>query len=164
MRYCPLSGNFDVGARNVTQNTLRFASPKHPWARVSTMPCEERMKIMHPIVAVTLFAAVASAQSPKNQASESTGVCSYYASKYDGHITAGGEKFDSNAMTAAHRTLPMGTRLKVTNISNGKSVVVKVNDRGPFVKGRSLSVTRHAAEELGFIKEGIAKVSFEQVK
>ena len=93
-----------------------------------------------------------------------TGVCSYYARMHNGHITAGGEKFDSNAMTAAHRQLPMGTKLKVTNLANGKSVVVTVNDRGPFVKGRSLSVTRRAAEELGFRKQGVAKVKFEQVQ
>ena len=109
--------------------------------------------------------AAALAQTPSStQASETTGVCSYYARMHDGHVTAGGEKFDSNAMTAAHRRLPMGTKLKVTNLANGKSVVVTVNDRGPFVKGRSLSVTRRAAEELGFRKQGVAKVKFEQVQ
>ena len=97
-------------------------------------------------------------------AAATTGVCSYYARMHNGHITAGGEKFDSNAMTAAHRTLPMGTKLKVTNLSNGKSVVVTVNDRGPFVKGRVISVTRRAAQELGFIKQGITKVQIEQVQ
>jgi rare lipoprotein A len=82
---------------------------------------------------------------------------------HNGQITASGETFDSNAMTAAHRKFPMGTKLKVTNLDNGKSVVVKVNDRGPFVKGRDLSVTRKAAEELGFIKQGTAKVKIEKV-
>lgn len=67
-------------------------------------------------------------------------------------------------MTAAHRTLPMGTKLKVTNLANDKTAVVSVNDRGPFVKGRDLSVTRRAAQELGFIKQGTAKVRFEQIK
>lgn len=99
-----------------------------------------------------------------SQATEITGVCSYYARMHNGHITAGGEKFDSNAMTAAHRKFPMGTKLKVTNIANDKSVVVTVNDRGPFVKGRAISVTRRAAQELGFIKQGIAKVRIEQVQ
>jgi len=83
---------------------------------------------------------------------------------HDGHITAGGEKFDSNAMTAAHRQLPMGTKLKVTNLANDKTVVGTVNDRGPFVKGRALSVTHRAAEELDFRKQGVAKVKFEQVQ
>jgi rare lipoprotein A len=93
-----------------------------------------------------------------------TGVCSYYARMHNGHITAGGEKFDSNAMTAAHRKYPMGTKLKLTNLANNKSVVVTVNDRGPFVKGRDVSVTRRAAQELGFLKEGLARVSIEQVQ
>jgi rare lipoprotein A len=83
---------------------------------------------------------------------------------HNGHITAGGEKFDSNAMTAAHRKYPMGTKLKLTNLANNKSVVVTVNDRGPFVKGRDVSVTRRAAQELGFLKEGLARVSIEQVQ
>lgn len=123
------------------------------------------MRIMHLIFAANLAMVAPFAQtSAGTQANEMTGVCSYYARMHDGHVTAGGEKFDSNAMTAAHRQLPMGTKLKVTNLANGKSVVVTVNDRGPFVKGRSLSVTRRAAEELGFRKQGVAKVKFEQVQ
>ena len=123
------------------------------------------MKLPQLIIATSLVAAAALAQTPAGtQANEITGMCSYYARMHNGHVTAGGEKFDSNAMTAAHRQLPMGTKLKVTNLANGKSVVVRVNDRGPFVKGRSLSVTRRAAEELGFRKQGVAKVKFEQVQ
>ena len=67
---------------------------------------------------------------------ESSGICSYYARRYDGRITAGGKRFSSNAMTAAHRTLPMGTKLKLTNLANNKSVVVTVNDRGTLRKGK----------------------------
>ena len=122
------------------------------------------MKIMHLIAAGSLAMAALAQTLAGTQANEMTGMCSYYARMHNGHVTAGGEKFDSNAMTAAHRQLPMGTKLKVTNLANGKSVVVKVNDRGPFVKGRSLSVTRRAAEELGFRKQGVAKVKFEQVQ
>jgi rare lipoprotein A len=123
------------------------------------------MRIMH-LISVGWVAMVAAiAQTPSNtQASETTGLCSYYARTHNGHVTAGGEKFDSNAIRAAHRSLPMGTKLKVTNLANGKSVVVTVNDRGPFVKGRSLSVTPRAAEELGFRKQGVTKVKFEQVQ
>jgi rare lipoprotein A len=91
-------------------------------------------------------------------------MCSYYAQRHNGHVTAGGEKFDSEALTAAHRKFPMGTKLKLTNLANGNSVVVRVNDRGPFVKGRDISVTRRAAKELGFLKEGVAKVRIEQVE
>jgi rare lipoprotein A len=122
------------------------------------------MELLHKISAVALSMAAAFAQtSPTKPPAEMTGMCSYYARMHNGHITAGGEKFDSNAMTAAHRKLPMGTKLKVTNLANGKSVVVKVNDRGPFVKNRSLSVTRRAAEELDFVKQGVAKVKMERV-
>src|SRR3954470_13286820 len=111
------------------------------------------MKLMH-LISAAGFAMAALAQTPSStQGSETTGMCSYYARMHNGHVTAGGEKFDSNAMTAAHRRLPMGTKLKVTNLANGKSVVVTVNDRGPFVQGRSLSVTRRAAEELGIRKQ-----------
>ena len=74
-----------------------------------------------------------------------------------GRITAGREKFDSEALTAAHRSFPMGTKVRVTNLSNEKSVGIRVNDRGPFVKGGSLSVTRRAAREL-------TKVRIEQVQ
>jgi rare lipoprotein A len=108
--------------------------------------------------------AEAANKSPAVPSPETTGVCSYYSRMHNGHITAGGEKFDSEALTAAHRTLPMGTKLKVTNLANQRSIVVRVNDRGPFVKGRALSVTRRAARELGFLKQGITKVRFEQVQ
>ena len=121
-----------------------------------------------PILSAALSMGISLAQTNPTpsaaRATETTGVCSYYARMHNGHITAGGEKFDSNAMTAAHRKFPMGTKLKVTNIANDKSVVVTVNDRGPFVKGRVISVTRRAAQELGFVKQGIAKVRIEQVQ
>ncbi|MFC5385458.1 septal ring lytic transglycosylase RlpA family protein [Aquamicrobium segne] len=68
--------------------------------------------------------------------------------------TASGERMNPAAMTAAHRSLPFGTRLKVTNTKNGKSVVVRINDRGPFVKGRVLDLSKAAARELGFINSG----------
>jgi peptidoglycan lytic transglycosylase len=111
-----------------------------------------------------LLPLIAALSSGYIQAAATTGVCSFYSRSYDGRTTAGGEKFSSKALTAAHRSYPMGTKLKVTNIANDKSVVVTVNDRGPFVKGRELSVTRRAAEELGFVKEGLAKVRIEQVQ
>ena len=93
-----------------------------------------------------------------------TGMCSFYSSKNDGHPTTSGEKFDSKAFTAAHLHYPLGTKLNVTNLANNKSVVVTVNDRGPHTKGMALSVTRRAAEELGFIDQGRAKVRMEPVQ
>ena len=73
-----------------------------------------------------------------------TGVASYYHNKFNGRKTASGEVFSNNKLTAAHRTYPFGTYLKVTNVANGKSVLLKVNDRGPFTKGKELDLSRKA--------------------
>jgi rare lipoprotein A len=77
--------------------------------------------------------------------------------------TASGEKFNPNELTAAHPTLPFGTRLRVTNITNGRSVVVRVNDRGPFVRGRSVDVSSAAADRIGMIDQGVAKVKLDVI-
>ena len=90
-----------------------------------------------------------------------TGVASYYADKYHGRRTASGERFDQRKMTAAHRTLPFGTKVRVTDPANGRSVVVRVNDRGPFVKGRVIDLSRAAAERLGIVRAGLADVRIE---
>ena len=116
-----------------------------------------------PLLVITGLSLGYSPAQTKPAAGE-TGVCSYYAQRHNGHITASGKKFNNSALTAAHRTYPMGTKLKLTNISNGKTVDVVVNDRGPFVKGRDISVTRHAAQQLGFIKQGFTTVRIEQVQ
>ena len=76
-------------------------------------------------------------------------VASYYGKELAGRRTASGERFNPGAMTAAHRTLPFGTRVRVTNIHNGRSVIVRINDRGPFVKGRSIDLSRGAARAIG---------------
>lgn len=86
---------------------------------------------------------------------------SYYGSELAGRKTASGERFNPGALTAAHRTLPFGTQLKLTNTRNGRSVVVRVNDRGPFVRGRMLDVSRGAASALGFIGQGTARLHVE---
>jgi len=91
------------------------------------------------------------------------GVISYYADDFDGKKTANGEKFDMDAMTAAHRAFPFGTRLRVTNLDNGRSVVVRVNDRGPFAKGRILDVSRAAARKLEMTGKGTARARVEVV-
>ena len=72
--------------------------------------------------------------------------------------TTSGERMDPTELTAAHRTLPFGTRLKVTNQNNGKSVVVRINDRGPFIKGRVIDLSKAAAKELDFVSNGVAKI------
>jgi rare lipoprotein A len=91
----------------------------------------------------------------------SLGVASYYA---HGARTASGEKFDANELTAAHPTLPFGTRLRVTNVANGQSVTVRVNDRGPFVAGRVVDVSYGAADALGMVGRGVARVKLDVVQ
>jgi rare lipoprotein A len=86
------------------------------------------------------------------------GVASWYGPGFHGRRTASGQRFDMHALTAAHPTLPFGTRVKVTNLANGRSVVLVVNDRGPFVRGRIIDVSHHGAEHLGFVRAGTARV------
>jgi len=87
-----------------------------------------------------------------------TGLASWYGPKFHGRQTANGERYNMHAMTAAHKTLPMNTLVKVENLENGKSVVVRINDRGPFVKNRVIDLSRSAAARLGMLKRGVAKV------
>ena len=89
------------------------------------------------------------------------GQASYYADKFEGRSTASGEVYRASEMTAAHRTLPFGTQVKVTNLANRKSVIVRINDRGPHIKKRIIDVSKSAAEALGFIDEGITEVTLE---
>jgi len=91
----------------------------------------------------------------------SQGVASFYT---EGQQTASGEKFDTHDLTAAHPTLPFGTRLRVTNVSTGRSVTVRVNDRGPYVPGRVVDVSHSAANALGMVQSGIAKVKLDVVQ
>ena len=86
------------------------------------------------------------------------GVASWYGRRYHGRRTASGEIFNMNAPTAAHPTLPFGTWARVTNLENGRSVVLRINDRGPFVRRRIIDVSRRAAQELGFLRQGTARV------
>lgn len=94
----------------------------------------------------------------RNPSVSESGVASYYAHKYHGRTTASGEKFDMNDMTAAHKTLPFGTRVRVTNVSNGRTVTVRINDRGPFVKGRVIDLSLAAAKKLDMVHAGLADV------
>ena len=86
------------------------------------------------------------------------GVASFYGPGFHGNLTANGETFDMNAMTCAHLTLPFDTVLRVTNLDNNRQVTVRVNDRGPYVGGRIIDLSKGAAEELGMLEAGIANV------
>lgn len=87
-----------------------------------------------------------------------TGKASFYADKFQGRKTASGEVFKQGNLTAAHRTLPFGTKVKVVNLANGRSVKVTINDRGPFVTGRLIDVSKKAARKLGMVDTGVASV------
>ena len=92
-----------------------------------------------------------------------TGMASFYSDTFEGKTTASGELFSQSKLTAAHRTLPFRTKIKVTNLANKKSVIVTVNDRGPFVEGRIIDLSKKAAVKLDFINKGVAKVKLEVV-
>jgi rare lipoprotein A len=92
------------------------------------------------------------------------GEASFYSDKYDGRKTSNGETFEQKKLTAAHKELAFGTWVKVTNLSNNKSVMVRVNDRGPFVKGRIIDLSKAAAEKIDMINAGVIKVKIEYRK
>jgi rare lipoprotein A len=92
------------------------------------------------------------------------GIASWYGEDFNGRLTASGEVYDMYAMTAAHKTLPLGTIVKVTNEENGKSVEVKINDRGPYVKGRVIDMSKTAGRAIGMREAGTAQVKIEVVR
>jgi rare lipoprotein A len=91
------------------------------------------------------------------------GIASYYADKYEGKRTASGETYRKNGMTAAHRNYPFGTRVRITNLENDRTVVVRVNDRGPFIPGRVIDVSLAAARELDMTQNGLARVQIDSL-
>jgi len=131
--------------------------------------------ISRPALTVVLLAGLACSASPRYTATPGgirrelpgsarwiqEGIASYYADEFHGRQTANGETFDMHALTAAHRTLPFNTRVRVTNLDNGRSVVVRINDRGPFVEGRIIDLSLGAARAVGLIGPGTARVRLE---
>ena len=94
----------------------------------------------------------------------STGVVSWYGGKFHGRKTASGEKYDKHELTAAHKSLPFGTKVKVTNVNNGKSVVVRINDRGPYVNGRVIDLSTAAFSSIESVNTGVTSVKIEIIK
>ena len=113
------------------------------------------------VAAVRKHTRVASRKDAGDVKTASHGVASFYT---EGTKTASGEKFNTLDMTAAHPTLPFGTKLRVTNVASGKSVTVRVNDRGPYVPGRVVDVSYSAADALGMVGKGVAKVKLDVVE
>ncbi|MGK4566723.1 septal ring lytic transglycosylase RlpA family protein [Flavobacterium sp. 3HN19-14] len=120
------------------------------------------------IALIAFFSLLASCSSTKNVSGKTykkDAEVSYYADKFNGNKTSSGEKFNNSNLTAAHRTLAFGTKLKVTNVANNKSVIVKVNDRGPQKKSRELDITKRAFMEITDNKNhGTLKVNIEIIK
>jgi len=110
------------------------------------------------IIIILLLQACASSRDEVRRPDGRYMVASWYGKKFHGRLTASGETYNMYAHTAAHKTLPFGTRLKITNPENGRSVVVKVNDRGPFVPGRDIDLSYGAAKKIGLINKGTARV------
>lgn len=118
------------------------------------------MDIRHSIIAASILLSFSSCARKITE----SGKGSYYADKFQGRATASGAKFDQHKMTAAHKTLPFGTQVKVVNLANGRSVKVTINDRGPFVAGRIIDVSKKAAEKLGITQTGVANVQIKYKK
>jgi peptidoglycan lytic transglycosylase len=156
------------------QNRTQFAAPaptptatRHAGLDLRTAPSGNIAR--HSVVRKVTVArkpdpgtpAVLNARPAAKANSASDGVASFYT---EDEWTASGERFNTHAMTAAHPTLPFGTRLRVTNVTNGRSVVVRINDRGPFVPGRVVDLSESAAESLGMVERGIVKVKLDVVQ
>ena len=114
------------------------------------------MRLYFLFAALVLLSACSSQRT--SQDAGVSGQASWYGAKHNGRKTASGERCNQNALPAAHRTLPFGTKVKVTNTLNNKSVVVRINDRGPFTKGRIIDLSRAAAAKIDMIKQGVAPV------
>lgn len=136
------------------------AAPDAPAVRVdpATSAAVIEFVPVQPTTDVTAPATVSPSPSEPQETRLGRGSASYYAARFDGQRTASGERFDNDDMTAAHRTLPFGSLVRVTNPANGRSVVVRINDRGPFTRGRLIDVSRAAAAELGMVARGHADV------
>lgn len=110
---------------------------------------------------VMSLAACGGASGARSGAAVQKGEASYYADKFQGRTTANGERYDHRKKTAAHRTLPFGTEVRVTRLSTGRSVTVRINDRGPFKSGRIIDLSKSAARELGMLQAGVVQVKVE---
>ncbi len=121
-------------------------------------------------ISLTILLFLAGCSSHKNYTPQTdlldyseSGIASYYSAKYQNRKTASGERFNNRSMTAAHKSLPFGTKVIVTNINNGKTVVVTINDRGPYVKGRIIDLTQSAFSKIEHIDKGIVEVKIRVV-
>lgn len=115
------------------------------------------------LVSFFAFAAVNTSRAQAQSTSEEYGKCGYFADALQGRKTASGEKYDKNLLTCAHKTLPFNTQIRVTRLDNKKSVLVRVNDRGPYIDGYVVDLSRKAAEKIGLTRDGVTRVKIEVV-
>jgi rare lipoprotein A len=115
------------------------------------------------IVLTSLLLSACASQSLSPDGYSAEGKASYYGARHHGNKTASGERFDQYALTAAHRSLPFGTRVRVTNLRNDKQVVVRINDRGPYARGRIIDLSYKAAEQLDMLRAGVVPVRVQQL-
>ena len=108
-----------------------------------------------------IFVGLVTVNTPVSAGKVQKGIASYYHDSLHGRKTASGEIYNKNKMSAAHKRLPLGSKVRVTRVQTGKSIVVRINDRGPFVKGRIIDLSRKAAKKLGMIRRGIVPVKVE---
>lgn len=138
--------------------------PRHfpPFPHLQLLPLQTSLRLLLALVAMLLLAGCAGRGAPgisgTSMVGSEEGIASYYGDRYHGRQTASGERFDQRGLTAAHRTLPFGTRVRVIHLDNGRETVVRINDRGPFVRGRVIDLSRRAAEELDMLRDGTAPV------
>ena len=118
-------------------------------------------------LAFTLLGSDAQAYEAEGRARSAkplVGTASWYGPGFHGRKTASGERFDQDGMTAAHRNLPLGSLVRVTNLENGRKVTVEINDRGPYIRGRVIDLSRGAARRLGMVQDGLAEVRVEVLR
>ena len=149
--------NRAVSTRGVSPSESQTGNPSSDKPPTHTLPREIPPIAKIPSPPETEQAPPATSQPTMME----TGVASWYGPKFHGKLTASGEVFNQEKFTAAHQTLPWGSRVKVTNLANGKSVDVRINDRGPFGKGRIIDLSRAAARALGMVGRGITTVRVE---
>ena len=134
-------------------------------AQAIDLTASPRLQSLENAVAQAFDDSVTTAQTPQETfETVGEGEASYYGNELAGNRTASGERFDPHAFTCAHRSLPLGTLVRVTNLSNGRSVLVRVNDRGPFVRSRMLDISLAAARDIDMVRAGKAMVRLEVVR
>ena len=157
------------GRNNYSVDYLSHGSKATKWGRLPLLVRIGRAFNLAGLVLAfsSLFPACASMQQApgklKSIPHETVGIASFYSGKFSGRLTANGEQYDPNALTAAHPSFAFGTRVRVLNIENGKSVVVRINDRGPYKPGRLIDLSAYAAKLIGILEDGLAKVSIQIV-